>query len=218
MTDLQTLKSRANLADIIAEHVPLTRRGKTLWGRCPFHDERTASFAVHAEYWYCHGCHATGDVIDFTARIQRVSKGRAIRLLAERYGVDLGAPVSRAQGAYMRSLRDQAEFWWAGRRAAALAALEAACDRFWADQTPRNEAWAAAAGAYLRMLDGVDPAIRGRCWLTLRTAEDAMAWREHQRERKMFEVIFDAALLSSVEREAFIAARGGEIGGILGNY
>jgi len=129
-------------------------------------------------------------VIDFTQRINHITKGQAIRMLSERYGVALDAPVSRAQNVYMRSLRDQAEFWWSRRRAAALAALEDSCERFFADQSPRNEALAEAAGGYLRLLDEVAPAIRGRAFLALRAAEDNREWAESKEEIKMFGRIF----------------------------
>ena len=194
VTDLTALKQRANIRDIVSEHVRLRARGRVLWGCCPFHKEDTASFKVDTDrqFFHCFGCGASGDVIDFTAQINHVSKGRAIRMLAERYGVTLGPPVTRAEGQYMRGLRDQAEFWWTRRRAVALAALEAASGIFFADQTSRNEELAIAAGAYLRMLDDISPALRGRSFLALRTARDARVWEEWRSGQESRE--FDAAL------------------------
>ena len=182
MIDLATLKSRASLADIVSEHVTLTRRGRTLWARCPFHVERTASFAVHAAYWHCHGCGAGGDVIDFTARINGIGKGRAIRLLAERYGVEIGPCLTPRESAYMRDMRARAEFWWAERRAAALTALEVACARYFAGETDVEP-----SGRYLLLLDGISPAVRGRAFLALRTAADNRAWDTHQRMARQYD-------------------------------
>lgn len=190
MTNLADLKSRINLPELAAEYVALQRRGKTLWGRCPFHDERTASFAVHPEYFHCHGCAANGDAIDFFARMERVSKGRAIRLLAERYGVPTGPLMTRRESAYMRDLRAQAEFWWADRRRAAMGRLQSACARYFADQTTENEARAAAAGAYLRLLDSIDPAIRGRAFVKMRTDRDYAAWMESKMEYRNLAAVF----------------------------
>lgn len=191
MIDLATLKQRAPLAETISGHVKLAKRGKTLWGQCPFHREKTASFAVHAEYFHCHGCHANGDVIDFTARIEGVSKGRAIRLLAERFGVPTGPRRSREEAAYMRNIRAQGEFWWDRRRATALRALESACARFFDDQTQRNESLADMAGKYLRIIDEIPPLGRGKIFLALRTAEDNRLWQESREEIKMLGQIFE---------------------------
>lgn len=168
MISIPAIKQAALLHEVVAEHVRLARRGKTLWGLCPFHKEKSASFAVHAEYFHCHGCHASGDVIDFTARVLSVSKGRAIRVLAERYGIPEGARQSRAESQYLRDLRAQAEYWWVAKRAAALTALENTSALFFADQTDRNEELAIRAGQHLRMVDGITPAIRGRVFLALR--------------------------------------------------
>ena len=118
MIDLAQLKSRVNLHATIAERVELTKKGHTWWGRCPFHDEKSASFAVHPEYFYCHGCHAKGDVIDFTALIENASKGRAIRILAERAGMDAGkAPAAREshdREAFRRSPSNWRPAWQPG--------------------------------------------------------------------------------------------------------
>ena len=179
MIDLAALKSRIPLAGTIAEYVRLERRGRTLWGCCPFHHEKTASFAVHENYYYCHSCHVKGDVIDFTAAINRVSKGRAIRLLAERAGMETGTAPARRESAYKRNLAAQAGFWWARRRGCAMGDLYAAFDRFMQDGTWASEFAAEIAGARVRVIDSISPELRGRIFLWMRTAADA---REFARE------------------------------------
>ena len=49
---------------------------------CPFHRDRTPSLKLNDTYFYCFGCHATGDVIDFTARIYGLSNVQAAKKLA----------------------------------------------------------------------------------------------------------------------------------------
>ena len=149
---------------------------------------------AHENYWYCHGCHATGDVIDFVARTQRISKGQAIRVLAERYGLQPGPPVTRTEGQYMRDTEARSKFWWTQKRAKAVAALESSCVRFFAEQSPYNEAVAVAAGAFLRMIDGIKPEIRLRAFITLRSRETDYWWDESRSEIRNLAAIFGASL------------------------
>ena len=71
----------------------LNRSGMAL---CPFHGEKTPSFKVYRDHYYCFGCHATGDVIDFTARLFDLSPINAARKLAADFGIDPNTPVSAA--------------------------------------------------------------------------------------------------------------------------
>ena len=190
MIDIATLKSAAPLAEVIGEHVRLAKRGKTLWGRCPFHDEKTPSFAVHPEYFHCHGCGASGDVIDFTSRIEGVGKGRAISILAERYGVTAGPRQTRAESTYMRGLRAQGEFWWSALRSRAVDRMYFAFDCFILDQSRENEIRLDLASGYIRLLDSISPPIRGRAFLSLRGAADNRAWEESRAEIRMLGLIF----------------------------
>jgi DNA primase len=88
---LETLRSRADLVEIVGEHVRLRRSGRNYLGLCPFHDERTASFTVSPErgFFHCFGCGAGGTVFDFLMRTEGVAFPEAVRLLAGRYGVAL---------------------------------------------------------------------------------------------------------------------------------
>ena len=63
---------------------------------CPFHDDRHPSLKLNEDYFYCFGCGATGDVIDFTARLFNLSPLDAARKLALDFGIDPNTPVSAA--------------------------------------------------------------------------------------------------------------------------
>jgi len=69
--DIQRLKDSIRLSDVVSRHTSLRRSGQSLIGLCPFHKEQNASFVVTDEIgvYYCHGCGATGDVIDFVRAI-----------------------------------------------------------------------------------------------------------------------------------------------------
>ena len=91
-TDLDTIKRANDLAAVVREQgIALKRRGRTYFGLCPFHAERTASFAVSraAGLFHCFGCGAGGDVIRFVERTQQVSFPEAVRRLARRAGLPI---------------------------------------------------------------------------------------------------------------------------------
>lgn len=91
--DLDALKRATDLVAVVTEAgIVLRRRGRTYFGRCPFHAERTASFAVSraAGLYHCFGCGAGGDVIRFVERTQQVSFPEAVRRLARRAGLPIG--------------------------------------------------------------------------------------------------------------------------------
>jgi len=84
---IDAIKERVGLDTIVAERgIELKRRGSHLFALCPFHTERTPSFAVNAnrDHFHCFGCHLGGDVIDFVMRFDRVSFLEAVRTLAPR--------------------------------------------------------------------------------------------------------------------------------------
>lgn len=88
---LQELKTRCELAEVAAPYVNLKRSGRTLAGLCPFHGEKTPSFHVYPEdnHFYCFGCGAGGDVISFVMRAENLDYVEAVRLLAQRAGLDM---------------------------------------------------------------------------------------------------------------------------------
>jgi hypothetical protein len=60
--------------------------------RCPFHNDHTPSLKLNEDYYYCFGCGATGDVIDFTARLFGLRNGEAAQKLAVDFGISRGKP------------------------------------------------------------------------------------------------------------------------------
>ena len=88
---LQELKMKTDIEDIISTYVTLKRRGSTLVGLCPFHNEKTPSFTVYpdTQSFYCFGCGAGGDAIGFTKRIENLDYIDAVKLLAQRAGIQL---------------------------------------------------------------------------------------------------------------------------------
>src|SRR5512138_697832 len=86
------IKSANDLAAVVAERgVELKRKGKQLVAPCPFHEEKSASFNVSSDkgLFHCFGCGASGDVIGFVTKHDKVSFGKALETLARRAGLDL---------------------------------------------------------------------------------------------------------------------------------
>jgi DNA primase len=100
------VRQRADIVAIVGETVKLTRRGRHHIGLCPFHKEKTPSFHVSMETgrFYCFGCHEKGSVIDFVMKLEGLEFPEAIRVLAERIGIDIGEVA--ADSAAARASRD----------------------------------------------------------------------------------------------------------------
>ncbi len=88
---LQEISSRNDIESIISQYVTLKRRGNTLVGLCPFHNEKTGSFTVYrnTNSYYCFGCGTGGDVISFMMRIENLDYIEAVRSLADRAGLQM---------------------------------------------------------------------------------------------------------------------------------
>lgn len=90
--DIEEVKSRINIADVIGERVALKSAGVgSLKGLCPFHDERSPSFNVRPSqgYYHCFGCGESGDVFTFLREMDHLSFSEAVELMAQRVGYEL---------------------------------------------------------------------------------------------------------------------------------
>src|SRR5437870_6884347 len=97
---VQEIKDRLDLADLVSEHLRLQKAGRDLKGLCPFHQEKTPSLYVSPEkqLWHCYGCQRGGDMFTFIQEIEHIDFLGALRLLAEKTGVEL----EESQGAGRR--------------------------------------------------------------------------------------------------------------------
>ncbi len=91
-SDVEEVKRRTDLADLIGDYVTLKRAGAdSMKGLCPFHDERSPSFHVRPAlgYYHCFGCGESGDAIAFLQRLDHVTFTEAVERLAGRIGYTL---------------------------------------------------------------------------------------------------------------------------------
>ncbi len=87
-----TVKQQADIVKIVGEHVRLRKSGAQNYsGLCPFHQEKTPSFSVHAtrQFYHCFGCGVSGDVFSFVQKIENISFPEAVRAVAQKLGIAL---------------------------------------------------------------------------------------------------------------------------------
>lgn len=97
---IQRIKSAMPIADVIGQYVNLHPSGRTLVGRCPFHDDRTPSFVIypHSETFHCFGCRAHGDVISFVQQMEGMSFGQTLEALDPSNSQNGNQPQQNQQG------------------------------------------------------------------------------------------------------------------------
>ncbi|MDY7543707.1 MULTISPECIES: DNA primase [unclassified Cryobacterium] len=91
-SDIEEVKARTNIADIVGDYVSLKSAGVgSLKGLCPFHDERSPSFHVRPQvgFYHCFGCGESGDVYSFLQKMDHVTFSEAVERLAGRVGLEL---------------------------------------------------------------------------------------------------------------------------------
>ena len=112
---LDELTARNPIEDVVGQYVTLKRSGSNLFGLCPFHGEKTASFSVAPDkgIYYCFGCHKGGSVINFQMEIEGLSYPDAVRALAKRVGMEVPEDEQ-----YQSRYRAQERLWALHKEAA----------------------------------------------------------------------------------------------------
>lgn len=95
-TDVEAVKSRYNIVDVIGEKVKLKRAGRNYFGLCPFHNEKSPSFSVNEEIqrYKCFGCGEAGDVFTFLMKTENLEFREALEELAEKINYKLSKNTS----------------------------------------------------------------------------------------------------------------------------
>ncbi|RIK45276.1 MAG: DNA primase [Chloroflexi bacterium] len=96
-TQVDLIRERTDIVELIGQRVKLRQAGRSLKGLCPFHNEKTPSFVVYPEsqHFHCFGCGKSGDAFSFVMAMDNLDFPDALRLLADRAGVELEARVER---------------------------------------------------------------------------------------------------------------------------
>ena len=132
----ETVKQQADIVRIVGDYVKLKKAGAQNYsGLCPFHNEKTPSFSVHAtrQFYHCFGCGVSGDVFSFVQKIENITFPEAVRLVAQKLGIALpkvsysksgGGQGSQAAHGLLESTSGPARFFrntCSGRKARAPA-------------------------------------------------------------------------------------------------
>lgn len=88
---LLELKRKNDLVSIASNYLQLEQKGRSFWACCPFHNEKTPSFSINNEegFYHCFGCKESGDVIKFVEKMENIDFMDAIKILADRVGMEI---------------------------------------------------------------------------------------------------------------------------------
>ena len=88
---IDEIKANVDIVEIVSQYVALKRKGSNYFGLCPFHNEKSPSFSVsqNKQIFHCFGCGAGGDAIGFLKKIENISFGEAVEMLADRANITL---------------------------------------------------------------------------------------------------------------------------------
>ncbi len=119
---IRDLKGNVNIVSIISKYIKLSRRGKQYWACCPFHLEKTASFAINEveQFYKCFGCGVSGDVINFVQKIESVDFYDACQIIAKECNMELPtfekdnsiALNKKKKDTYLNILRESAKYYY----------------------------------------------------------------------------------------------------------
>ena len=133
---LDELMARNDILDVVGSYVPLTPKGGSYWGCCPFHNEKTPSFHVMTDqqYYHCFGCKKGGSVINFIMDIENLSYPDAIRFLAKRVNMEVpddreAGETGRLRRRILELNRDAARYYYAMLQSPQGAAVQAYLNR-----------------------------------------------------------------------------------------
>jgi len=86
---INTVKEQSKVSEVVGDFIKLTKRGSDYVCKCPFHEEKSASFCIkESENFYkCFGCGASGDSIEFVVKHKKISYQEAIKYLCDKYKI-----------------------------------------------------------------------------------------------------------------------------------
>ena len=119
---LRTLKQKNDIVEVVRSYVAVDRKGGNYWACCPFHHEKTPSFAINEgeQFYHCFGCQESGDVIKFVQEIESTDFMGAVRILASRvkmtvpesnFDTEEAARKKKKRDAMAKILLDSARFY-----------------------------------------------------------------------------------------------------------
>ncbi len=111
---IERVRDSSDIVEVIASYLPLKRKGRNWWGKCPFHQEKTPSFSVSPDkqIYHCFGCHKGGNVFSFIMEYEKVAFPDALKLLAAR------AHIALPERSFKRESKELDQLYYAHELAA----------------------------------------------------------------------------------------------------
>jgi DNA primase len=142
MTPVEQIKSRLSIVDVVGSYIKLEKAGSSFKALCPFHNEKSASFNVSPsrDAYYCFGCNRGGDIFSFVEEIEGVDFMGALRLLADRAGVELVHELheSKSEREHLFALMEEATLFYERKLLTSDAVKEYLVDRGLSEATIRS--------------------------------------------------------------------------------
>lgn len=117
---IREIRESVSIIGVISDYVSLKKKGANYQGLCPFHQEKTPSFSVNENknFFYCFGCHESGDVFSFLMKKENISFNEAAKLLARRVGIII--PEKPLTPQQVRTQSEKEELFEINKKAASL--------------------------------------------------------------------------------------------------
>ncbi len=99
---INEIRSKIDIVELISEYVPLSKKGKYFWGKCPFHNDNNPSMSVdpNRQTYTCWSCHNSGNVFNFYEQIENISFPETLKRLGERVGITISGYRKEANSKY----------------------------------------------------------------------------------------------------------------------
>lgn len=114
---IDQVRNASNIVDIARSYLPLRQKGQDFWACCPFHSEKTPSFAISApkQFYYCYGCHESGNVFKLVMKMENLSWHEAVEMLAKR--ANIAIPQTEDNSAWLKARQKRDRLYEALARA-----------------------------------------------------------------------------------------------------
>src|SRR3989344_1174192 len=142
MSSVDQIKSKIDIVTLVSSYMKLDKAGMNWKGKCPFHNEKTASFFVSPDRgnYYCFGCHAKGDIFTFVQEFEGLDFVGSLKVLAERAGVTLDKfdKGDKTEKERLHGVLEQAVFFYQKKLSENKPALEYLKNRAVSDETIKD--------------------------------------------------------------------------------
>lgn len=100
---IEKVRNANDIIDVARNYLPLRQKGQDFWACCPFHSEKTPSFAISSpkQFYYCYGCHESGNIFKLVMKMENLSYPEAVAMLAKRANIEI--PQTEDNGSWLRA-------------------------------------------------------------------------------------------------------------------